>query len=222
MVNSAFFGLQNYIESPAHAVNLLGLDAVQNIVLAAGVFDQFEDPKLPGFSLENIYKRSMAVGAGAKFLATTFGLMRRLTDEALMAGMLHDVGKLVMLSHFQGELQESVRLSESESMSLHQAQKEILGCNDAEIGAHLLSLWGLPDSILEAVALHYSPSISPSPIMNVLTSVHLAFALDYDLINKIRDPELSVVDMDYLDKLNMSNQLDSLRNISQGAMAPTT
>jgi len=217
MVNSAFFGLSTHVESPRHAVTLLGLDTVQSLVLTAGVFEQFDVSGIGGISVESIHNRCVAVGSSARLIATAFGFNRRPTEEALMAGMLHDVGKLVMLSSFRDELQRSVELSNEERIPLWQAQKEIVGVSDAEIGAHLLSLWGLPDSILEAVALHYHPQGAPHPMLNVLTSVHIAYALNHDQTDDAKDLSLSALDMDYLSTLNLTDQLQSIKNLSMAA-----
>ncbi|RKX25113.1 MAG: hypothetical protein DRP45_06690 [Candidatus Zixiibacteriota bacterium] len=218
MINSAYFGLSGRVESVSHAINLLGLDTVQSIVLSAGVFNQFEDPGLKEYSIESIYNRSMAVGAKARLLAHAFGLSRGFTEDALMSGMLHDVGKLLMLTEFEVELKESIQLAKSDSLPLYKAQHEVLGVSDAAMGAYLLSLWGLPDTILEAVALHYEPSQSPGPILNALTAVHLAYAMDYDDVNKVKDKETSAVDMDYLTSLEIVDQLPSLQNFCTGAV----
>ncbi|HOP06639.1 MAG TPA: response regulator [candidate division Zixibacteria bacterium] len=217
MVNSAFFGLPTHVESPLHAVNLLGLDTVQSLVLTAGVFQQFEGCDLPGISIDSIHNNSMAVGSSARLIATAFGLNRRPAEEALMAGMLHDVGKLVMLANFRDEITDAMLLSQEEKIPLWKAQKKILGVSDAQIGAHLLSLWGLPDNILEAVALHYRPVDTPHPLLNVLTTVHIAFALNQDLNNNIRDAAASSLDMDYLLKLGLADQLQNIKNLSLAA-----
>ena len=218
MVNSAFFGLRTHVESPLHAVTLLGLDTIQSLVLSAGVINQFKAPVLPGFSLDGFHSRGLAVGTSARLLATAFGLHKRSTENALMAGLLHDVGKLVMLTHFQDEFVKAVSVASDNDWPLYVAEKEVLGVTDAQIGAYLLSLWGLPDPIIEAVALHYTPSQTPSPLMNVLTSVHLAFALNEDHEHKIRDDANSAVDMDYLQRLDLCEQLPGLRNLGLAAV----
>lgn len=215
LVNSAYFGLPTHIESPRHAVSLLGLDTLQSLVLAVGVFDQFEDPKFPGFSIDSIYDHSMAVGANARNLANCLGLQKRQGEDSLMAGMLHDVGKLVLLKHFQPELKRALELASEESIPLHQAEKEVLGVTHAEIGAHLLSMWGLQDSILEAVALHPSPKNAASPMVNVLTAVHIAYALDQDSDSGIGNDDPSALDMQYLRELDLSGQIKFFRRLCE-------
>jgi HD-like signal output (HDOD) protein len=215
LVNSAYFGLPTHIESPQHAVSLLGLDTLQSLVLAVGVFDQFEDPKFPGFSIDSIYDHSMAVGANARNLANCLGLQKRQSEDSLMAGMLHDVGKLVLLKHFQPELKKALELASEKSIPLHEAEKEVLGVTHAEIGAHLLSLWGLQDSILEAVALHPSPKNAASPMVNALTAVHIAYALDQDSDSRTGDNDQSALDMQYLEELDISGQLKFFRRLCE-------
>ena len=217
MVNSAYFGLSTHVENPLHAVHLLGIDTIQSMVLTAGVFNLFTDPGIPGYSLDSIYTNSLAVGTSSRHLANAFGLLTKHTEDALMAGMLHDIGKLIMLSYFPQEFKKSVELSQQKSIPLFEAEKEVIGVSDAEIGAHLLSLWGLPSSILEAIALHYTPKITPAPITNVLTAVHLGYAIQHDIQNNVNGNEKSAVDMDYLEKLNLSNNVESLKNFCMAA-----
>ena len=217
MVNSAFFGFSSHVENPLHAVNLLGVDTIQSLVMTAGLFNQFDDPRIPGFSLDSIYSNSLSVGTSARHLANAFGLITKQTDDALMAGMLHDTGKLVMLSYFPEELKQSAALAQEKSIPLFEAEKEILGVTDAEIGAHLLSLWGLPHSILEAIAMHYTPAKIEAPMTNVLTAVHLAYALNYDKQNNIRDEIKSAVDQKYMEKLELNTSIDSLKNFCLAA-----
>ncbi len=213
MVNSAFFGLPTHVNSPLQAVNLLGLDTVQGLVLAAGAFNQFKDPGLSGISINTIYDHSMAVGTNAQRIARFLGLSKHLVGDALMAGMLHDIGKLVMLTHFRRELGESIRLAAQESLPMNQAETRILGVSHAEIGAHLLSLWGLPDSILEAVALHHAPQKAASPMVNVLTAVHIANVWDHEDNEGGAGVQMSTVDGDYLTRLNLADQLPRLREL---------
>lgn len=219
LVNSAYFGLNTRVESISHAVNLLGLRTVQTIVFSVGVFNQFADPHIPGFSINGIYDRSVAVGARARLIAHALGLSRRFVDDSLLSGMLHDVGKLLMLTSFQDELTQAVELSERESLQLHMAQLKLMGVTDALMGAHLLGLWGLPDAMVEAVAMHYRPSQLPSPQLNALTAVHIAFATEYDEKHHIHDMKLSALDLAYLTTLGISDQVQGLQQFCAGAMA---
>jgi HD-like signal output (HDOD) protein len=221
MVNSAYFGLRNPVENIEHAVKVLGLDSIKSIVLAAGVFNQFDDPGIPGFSIEKIYSACSEVGAKARLIAHVMGLPRGLSEEALMAGMLHDVGKLIMLTEFKNELVEAVAIAKGKNISLHDSQNEIMGVDDAKIGAYLLSLWGLLDPVVEAVAYHSSPRVGTSTEICTLTMVHLAYAFHYNDTHNIRmkylESEQSAVDMEYIRTLGLANDLQNICSVSAGA-----
>lgn len=213
MSNSAFFGLSARVENPLQAANLLGMETVKSLVLAAGVFSQFDQHGMPGFSVETIYNHSLAVGTSAKHFANAFGLGRKQAEEALMAGMLHDIGKLVMLANFREELAQSYALAEKEKISMYEAERRVIGVSHCEIGAHLLSLWGMSDLILEAVTLHDNPALCPCPMVNILASVHIANAIDHDRALVDRDPKFTHANGDYLTKLGLSGQMSYLRSL---------
>ncbi len=214
MINSAFFGLSTRVENPLQAVNLLGLDTIRSLVLTAGVFSQFEDPGIPGTSLDSIYEHSLAVGAGARNFANAFGMNRKQAEDALTAGMLHDVGKLILMTNFQQEVRQIVKLMQAENLTLFAAESRVLGVTHCEVGAHLLSLWGLSDQILEAVALHDSPNQAACPTTNILAAVHLANAIDHDQKMVERNPKFTHADCDYLNKIGLGAQLPYLRSLA--------
>ncbi|MFH1374599.1 MAG: response regulator [bacterium] len=209
MVNSAFFGLPQHIESVAQAVNYLGLSTVQSLVLTAGVHDQLKHAGIPEASLESVFNHSMAVGGHAKKIALEIGLQQRDSEDALLAGILHDVGKLVMLASFKDEMSTAIRMAQEKSIEPYLAEKEILGANHGEIGAHLLSLWGLHDPILEAVAFHHNPQHTTQPTKNILTAVHIANAID-NCRPGDGGVSLSALDKEYLEDLELIDQLPHL------------
>ncbi len=211
MVNSAYFGLSSQVSSVQHATSMLGLDAVTSIVLSAGAFQQFKASPIAGYSIESVYSHSVAIGAKSRLLATAFGLNRKLAEDALLAGMLSDIGQVVMLTYFAEEFEAAIEMATAENIPLDQAERATFGVSDAKLGAYLLSLWGMPDPILEAVALHCVPHKTVSPALNVLAAVHLAYATDWDETHNVRDGAGSVVDMAYVKSLGIGDQLESLR-----------
>jgi HD-like signal output (HDOD) protein len=218
MANSAFFGLPARVENLLHAVNLLGLDTIKSLVLAAEVFGRFQDPHIPGFTIEGIYIRSMAVGARAKHLASALGLTRQHAEDALTAGLLHEIGLLIMLEKLRAELKVASMQAEQESIPLYEAELRLFGVTHAEIGAHLLSVWGLPYPIVEAVAYHYRPSSVPVPTMNALTAVHMAFALvTDDRVCNCRKG--NVLDNDYRDRLHLSGKMNHIQRLCPAGAA---
>jgi HD-like signal output (HDOD) protein len=219
LVNSAYFGLPFQVESIARAIDLLGLNAVQDIVLAAGVFTQFHNPKMKGISVDDVYRRGIDVGAKARLIANCVGLSAREVEESLTAGLLHDVGKLLMMTRFEKELAESMALSERGGMSLDAAQQQVIGASDAQMGAYLLSVWGIAVPIVEAVALHSAPEKAQTVAFTPLTAVHLAWAFDRDERNRCRDERDSALDFAYLRRLNLDSQVPQLRGLCSSAVA---
>lgn len=211
IINSAHFGMSRRVESVLQAVNLLGLDIIKTLVLTSGVFSQFEESGLPGFLLDEIYSHSLAVGTGAQHLANAMGLSNRQAEEALTAGALHDIGKLVLVTNFETEARQIVKSVQQQQLPLHEAERQVLGVSHCEIGAHLLSLWGLSDQILEAVAFHENPQSAAQPTLGVLTAVHLANAFDHDQRASLDDRRSTTADVDYLGQVGLSSQTAQLR-----------
>ncbi len=206
IVNSAFFGLPQHVESVKQAVNYLGLNTVQGIVLTAGVHDQLKDLGIPGNSLESIFNHSIAVGCYAKKIAIQIGLQQRESESALIAGLLHDIGKLVMLASFKEEMNAAIKIAQDKSLQPYMAESVIFGANHGEIGAHLLSLWGLHDPILEAVMFHHNPRLASQPSKNILSAVYIA-----NVIENLKPADggelLAALDTNYLRPLDLIDQL---------------
>jgi len=218
VVNSAFFGLSNQVADVFHAVNLVGLDTVRSLVLSAGVFEEFKGVNIPNSSVDEIYRTSVSVGTKSRLLAHTFGLDPRTIENAFLGGMLHDIGRLLMARCFREEYGHVMDLVTERSIPVYQAEEEILGASDAVIGAFLLSLWGIADPIVEAVALHYKPSNYANPVLGPLTAVHLGWAIDADERMGLKFNESSSVDTEYLKALGMDGQVEAIRGLCAGAV----
>ena len=210
-VNSAFFGLPTHVESPLRAVSLLGMETIKALVLTAGVFEQFNIAELNGVSLESVYSHSMKVGVTAQCIARKLKLEKRLLDDAMLAGMMHDIGKPILLMHFRENYAAAMTNTAQTGEPMHKTEAEILGVSHAEIGAYLLSLWGEPDSTVEAGWQHHQPRRVGSPKVNAVTTVQIANALHhrdrYDDINQWKSNEL---DMNYLRNIQLADMVDEL------------
>lgn len=156
LANSAIFGLQSTVNSPVQAASLIGMDAIRSLVLSVSVFSSFDGDATPGFTIEDISKHSLYVGGLCQKIAKCEGLDRDMTNEAFTAGLLHDIGKLIFASHAYSDFANALALSSSQNIPSFQAEKEVLGIGHDYIGGYLLSLWGLPQSIVEGVAFHHS------------------------------------------------------------------
>ncbi|MBC8001785.1 MAG: HDOD domain-containing protein [Opitutaceae bacterium] len=180
LVNSAFFGLRRQVSSPAEAANYLGLDTIRSLVLSINAFSQYEAVKIPGFSIAALWSHSLETAAAAKAIALAEDADRRLADEAFVAGLLHDTGKLVLAANFTDQFSQVITLMQRESLSQVQAEEQVFGASHADIGGHLLGLWGLPVPVVEAIDLHHRPGDSPPAGLTPLILVHAADALVHE------------------------------------------
>ncbi len=212
MVNSSFFGLRQNITNPAKAVSLLGLDLIKAIVLTSGTFDKFKNLKFPGFSLEQMWEHAMTTGAFSKIIAKESGLGRKEADTAFMAGLLHDIGKLLIAAHLPDSYRVITKRIAQKSISMAEAETEVIGTTHAGVGAYLLGLWGLPDAILEAAAFHHSPGRDKANGLNTATIVHAANALSAagQLIH-LPGNAFDGLDYTYLENTGLLSEFDGWR-----------
>jgi len=174
IINSAFFGLPRHVTSAAQAVGLLGLDTIKGLALTLQVLGQFDEKEMRGFPVERLWEHSLAVATSARQIAKLRKSEEGIADDAFLAGLLHDVGILVLIKHLPIPYGRVLTLMEEKKISQWQAEKEVLGITHAEVGAYLLALWGLPDSIIEAVAYHHCPEKCPNKAFSALSAVHEA------------------------------------------------
>jgi len=174
LVNSAFFGLRRHISSPEEAVTFLGVDTVRALALTASAFSGFDASRCPLFSIEDMQQHSTTVAALAREAAGFLKLSKAALDDAFVAGFLHDIGRLVLVSHHAGPYSHVLQAVAGGQATLSAAEREVFGTTHAEVGGYLLWLWGLPDSIVEAVAFHHQPSRSRDGAFGPTAAVHIA------------------------------------------------
>jgi putative nucleotidyltransferase with HDIG domain len=169
LVNSAFFGSRQTVSTADRAVAYLGLDTLGALVLGHGVFKSGVTTGIEGFSLERLWQHSLEVATSARAVALYEKFSHAKADEAFLAGMLHDVGKVVFATRAA-----SSPGSPAASVEDTCAQME---AHHAEVGAYLLGLWGFPNQIVEAVAFHHSPSQVASDSLSLPQLIHIADCL---------------------------------------------
>lgn len=179
LVNSSFFGISTPVACPKQAVSMLGLSLLRPLVMMAGIFTEYEGAS-SAYSLEKAVDHGLAVATLARRIATDAGLHARDIDAAYIAGMMHDVGKTVLAINLPEVYQSVLSLCRDQAMNFWRAESIVLGTTHSEIGAHLLTLWGMPHSIIEAVAYHHDPASAPKSVtkpFGPLAAVHIANGL---------------------------------------------
>ena len=157
VVNSAFFGLRRTISSPAHAIALLGIDSVKSLVLSVQVFSQFEGAKRSPLPLESLWHHGLITGTSARDIAKSQDIGSIGVEGAFMAGLLHDIGLLVLATNFPDEYDEVLTGVRDHRLSVCDVERTVFKASHEDVGAYLLGLWGLSDAIVEAVAFHHHP-----------------------------------------------------------------
>lgn len=174
VVNSAFFRLAKPISKIKDAVAYLGFGAIRNLVMSAEVFAQWDHlPTVEGVSVDVLQEHALACAAATASLCHD----PTLTDDAWLAGLVHDIGYWVMLSQCPKELGRVIKQARDTDTEMCDMEKQLLGVSHGEIGAYLLGLWGLPYSLVEAVALHHDPMKVTTHSFDLLAMVATAHAL---------------------------------------------
>jgi HD-like signal output (HDOD) protein len=199
LANSAFFGLRRELSSPEMAVAYIGLDTIKSLVLSIHAFAQFNDADTGPLSMEALWSHSLQVAGSAKLTARSEGAPTKLGEESFTAGLLHDIGKLVLAVNLPREFAEAHRKME-EGLEAPVAEQMVFGANHADIGGYLIGLWGLPVPVVEAVALHHSPGRAPQAEFSPLACVHVANVFEHERAaqNGSAPPRL---DFNYLNQL---------------------
>lgn len=181
LVNSPFFGFARHIESPEQAVSLLGLDVVRSLALSFHLFAEFDAAGTPGFTLDYLWQHSLRVSRIAKEIAREIGCPREDMDHAFIAGLLHDVGKVVLATRFPERFNTALDSVRAGGLLLYEAERQEFGCGHDRVGGYLMGLWGLPEAELAAIAHHHDPAEAEgSPL--VVAAVHMANVFDHRLV----------------------------------------
>ena len=220
LVNSAYFGVSQSVSSISQAINLLGLDTIKTLVVSAKIFSQFQQTNGAGVSLKALWDHSMTVMGWARTIAKIENVAQQLFDEFILAGMLHDVGKLVLDCQLPKEYEQILALSTQENLPLFAAERKVIGVSHAEVGAYLLGLWGFSHNVTEVAAFHHNPADAGTEGFSPLTAVYAANILTHEFDSRESGLNTDVlIDDEYLCKLGLSDRLAIWRQSCLDALA---
>ena len=208
LANSAFFGIRHRINSAAQATSMLGLQTLKSLVLMTGLFTPMQQAAFPkGFSMEEKWRHSAKIGIYAEVLCKHEGATNEMVGDAYTAGLLHDAGELILAVSSPDDYIRVHEYSTLNQIPAYEAERVMLGCTHAELGAYLLGIWGLPDQIVEAVAYHHVPSESASKSLSPLAAVHAADVLDYKKNTPAAGIPLPAWDMAFFTRIGLQDRL---------------
>lgn len=155
LVNSALFSFPRPIESITHAVTVVGTSQIRDLALATSLITAFDEIPEEIVSMRSFWTHSLACGAGARVIASYRDECN--VERFFLAGLLHDVGKLVLLDRVPGVVRRVRMRSEEEGRPGYEVEREILGFDHGTVGRALLEVWNVPPGFQEVAACHHRP-----------------------------------------------------------------
>jgi HD-like signal output (HDOD) protein/CheY-like chemotaxis protein len=211
LVNSAFFGLSQPVNNLPDAVMYLGLTTVRSLVLLLQTFSQFDPKCVPEFTLDALANHSWKTGVAARRLAVTERKEIKMCDQCFLAGLLHDVGQLILITGLPEEYAAVVHRAKTERLPVMLVEQEHFGATHADVGAYLLALWGLPNPIIEAVALHHTPALSFVEEFSPVIAVHVADVFMHEQPGASTELPPPTLDMERLTALGLADRIEVWR-----------
>jgi HD-like signal output (HDOD) protein len=209
LINSARFGINHRVTSIHEVVELLGIDLVRQLVLAAKIFEACIPPKNSGLEIKELWQHALHVATAAQSIARSLHWSADLIHATYTAGLLHDCGQLVLAQHAPEDYARSRALALQQRSSAETAEEAIFHTAHPEVGAYLLGLWGLPDILVEATTYHHHPSACPDGKLSPLTLIHVAQAEIH--AQQYHQPPL--FDLEYLTKCQAVPLLPAWRKL---------
>lgn len=215
LVNSAFYGIYKQIDSPARAVNLLGLETIKALVLGVGVFTEMASAPTKEFSASALWAHSYTVAKFAKTIALAESPDREIADCAFIAGIVHDIGKLLLFSSMGEQYLQAIEQAQSESIPLNTAEQQIFEGDHGDVGGYLLGIWGLPGGVVEATTFHHKLEHYPESSFSPALAVHAADVMYYTLYPNKCLGEPPVINQTYLEKLELGDRFEQWLQLCQ-------
>jgi len=215
LVNSAYFGLPQKTESIATAAAYLGVDNLKGLVVAAHVFGTDNRPHGDNLSMDD-FRREAVLTAN---LARQIVREAKNRDSAFTAGLVHDIGKLVLARVSNSDYNEILATARTTARPLRAIERETMGTTHGLVGAYLLGVWGLPFVVAETVAHHDEPGEVAEGNVDVLGAVHMASTL-IEAHERRVDP-LLMLDMPFLERQGLLAEIPRWRTEVEARLTGT-
>ena len=215
VVNSAYFGFPQPVESIARAVNMIGTGPLHNMVLGVSAISSLALPNdiLP---LKTFWRASLFAGVLARLLGQKMKLPK--SEQLFIAGLLHEIGHLVLYAKLPRQALEARQIAEEHQKPIHEAEVQVLGCHYGDIGARLMANWNLSEK-LQALTRHQPFPAGASEFQSETALMHFAHACaqvetkdSQDTVATCFDAEIQALTA--LSQEELENSLDEARSIS--------
>lgn len=214
LANSAYYGFPREISTVNMAIVVLGFNTVKDMGLSLSVFDAFKNLKdTENFDVARFWEHSVACGIASRMLSRNY--RTRYAGEAFVAGLLHDIGKVILNQYFHDEFIEIIK-SAASGKSFEVSEMEIIGTGHAQIGAWLAEKWNLPDIISESILYHHNPWNAPKEKLFVATITladYLCHSSDFSYSGRSFPPQLQTEIWEIFQKENIPVDEPDIENL---------
>jgi len=212
LVNSAYFGVSRPIFSVEEAIVFLGMATVTQFVLAAEVFAQVGEGASAGLGLDLGLEQLQSHSTLTASIAAELLSGREAQAAAFSAGLLHDVGTLLIATSMPERMVQIVADMKADGASMMTSETKLFGVTHAELGGCLLGMWHLPFVIVEAVANHHAPArVQTGGVFDVVGAVHVANVLAWEQREGAFDGASPELDLAHLESLGVAGKLGQWR-----------
>jgi len=213
VVNSAFFRLSRSVANIEEAVTYLGLNTIKHIALVAEAFQQGHGRRFSsGLSLDALQEHALLVGEVASSLFAD----KQTKEDAFVAGLLRDIGKLVLAVELPEHLDKVLLEMKGSGCTMHGAEEKVWGVTHAEVGGYLLGIWGLPYPVIQTLANHHAPRRVDTKEFGILAATHVANVLVHDELDpRGSGPPSTRLDPGYLEYLGVTGKVDTWRETTR-------
>lgn len=207
LASSSSFGATHPVENPVQAAEKLGLDTLKSLVIALQTFAQFDETRMKDLSINDTWGHSLQVAKFTRHILESELFDKQQLEYGFLAGILHDIGKLVLALNRPDRYLATRMLAERSHEDRAELERRLFGAHHGALGAYLLHSWGLPNSVVEAVAFHHAPAQYPEANFAVMTAVHIADCLARVDLKRAEFAPIPGLDRAYLSDLGYGHRL---------------
>jgi putative nucleotidyltransferase with HDIG domain len=181
LANSSLYSLQVKVTTIQQAITFLGFQTTRNLITAAAITGCFPAGQCAGFDDRAFWRHSIATAACARVLARR---MRFNQDYAFTAGLLHDIGRLVLVTRFPKQYAQVLEQRAQADLPLREAERALLGLDHVAAGVALAEHWNFSGTMSQAIAHHHDPETQGAGFLATIVHVANAIAHGLDLANE--------------------------------------
>lgn len=201
LANSSFYGLPRQVTSIAEATAILGLRTLRSVATAAGLAGGFASSRCQGFDFDAFWRHSIATALTARAVAQRTRLDE---DAAFTLGLLHDIGRLVLISAYPDDYAQAIAYRAEQDCLMHAAEQHYFGVDHAEVGGVMAEHWRFAPEIVAAIACHHRPPHATTRCLTDLVHVADNIAHGLDLSRK-HDDMVPLLALDAWSRLALSD-----------------